>query len=378
MDNSKPTIKKESKNKIKVDFDRSPLKERLKAKFLNAYFFQTVIVKIFRFIFLLGIAYVVLFPFFSKISGSFMAPQDFVDTTVRLIPKNWSVDIYKAVWVDLKYVQSFFNTLLISLLMALLQTFTCCVIAYGLAKYKFKGNGFIFLLVMLTMIIPHKTLQASMSLHFTYFDVMGIVSFLSGGASVGIEGIDNLLANINVFNADSTNQVVRDIIANHAIKLTNTLWPLIILSVTGLAFKNGLYIFMLRQFFRGIPDSLEESAYIDGSGDFRTFLQIILPMSVPMMITVFLFAFCWQWTDSFYTNMFFTNSNIAPKVLSQMPAIPISLVKTADSIGPGKGMYETAIMNTCGIMIILPLVVMYIFLQRYLVEGIERSGLTAE
>jgi len=378
MDNSKPTIKKESKNKIKVDFDRSPLKERLKAKFLNAYFFQTVIVKIFRFIFLLGIAYVVLFPFFSKISGSFMAPQDFVDTTVRLIPKNWSVDIYKAVWVDLKYVQSFFNTLLISLLMALLQTFTCCVIAYGLAKYKFKGNGFIFLLVMLTMIIPHKTLQASMSLHFTYFDVMGIVSFLSGGASVGIEGIDNLLANINIFNADSTNQVVRDIIANHAVKLTNTLWPLIILSVTGLAFKNGLYIFMLRQFFRGIPDSLEESAYIDGSGDFRTFIQIILPMSVPMMITVFLFAFCWQWTDSFYTNMFFTNSNIAPKVLSQMPAIPISLVKTADSIGPGKGMYETAIMNTCGIMIILPLVVMYVFLQRYLVEGIERSGLTAE
>jgi len=207
---------------------------------------------------------------------------------------------------------------------------------------------------------------------------MGIVSFLSGGASVGIEGIDNLLANINIFNADSTNQVVRDIIANHAVKLTNTLWPLIILSVTGLAFKNGLYIFMLRQFFRGIPDSLEESAYIDGSGDFRTFIQIILPMSVPMMITVFLFAFCWQWTDSFYTNMFFTNSNIAPKVLSQMPAIPISLVKTADSIGPGKGMYETAIMNTCGIMIILPLVVMYVFLQRYLVEGIERSGLTAE
>ena len=374
MDNSAPKITKESKNKIRVDFERTPLKERLKAKFLNMYFFQTVVVKIFRFIFLLGIAYVVLYPFFTKIAGSFMAPEDFVDVTVRLIPKNFTLDIYKAIWTDLKYFEAFCNTLFISTLCALLQTFTCCLIAYGLAKYKFKGNGVIFLLVILTMLVPHKTLQASMSLKFTYFDVCGILSFLSGGASVGIEGIDAFLAGINIFNAESTNEAIAYIAKNHSLNLINTYAPLIILSVTGLAFKNGLYIFMLRQFFRGIPDSLEESAYIDGSGDFRTFIQIILPMSVPMMITVFLFAFCWQWTDIFYTNMFFTNANKAPLLLSKINDIPKSL----DTEYAGQNLYETAIHNTCGIMIILPLVVMYVFLQRYLVEGIERSGLTAE
>ncbi len=352
MDNSTPKIKKESKNKIKVDFDRTPLKERLKAKFVNFYFFQTVVVKIFRFIFLLGIAYVVLFPFFTKIAGSFMAPEDFVDTTVRLIPKNWTLDIYKAIWIDLDYVEAFANTLLISFACAALQTLACCFIAYGLAKYKFKGNGLIFLLVLLTMLVPHKTLQASMSLKFTYFDVCGILSFLSGGVFEGIKILD----------------------FPDGVNLINTFWPMLILSVTGLAFKNGLYIFMLRQFFRGIPDSLEESAYIDGSGDFRTFFQIIIPMSVPMMITVFLFSFCWQWTDSFYTNMFFTNPNRAPTVLSQIVEIPKSL----DTQYAGQALYETAIRNTCGLMIILPLVVMYVFLQRYLVEGIERSGLTAE
>ena len=362
MDNSTPRITKESKNKIKVDFERSPLKERLKAKFLNLYFFQTIFIKLFRFIFLLGIAYVVLYPFFTKIAGSFMAPEDFVDVTVRLVPKNWSLDIYKAVWVDLEYVKCLGNTLLISLVTAILQTFACCLIAYGLAKYKFKGNGLIFLLVILTMLVPHKTLQASMSLKFTYFDIVGILSFLSGGASVGIKAIDNILASIKIFEHPD------------GINLINTFWPLVILSVTGLAFKNGLYIFMLRQFFRGIPDSLEESAYIDGSGDFRTFLQIIIPMSVPMMITVFLFAFCWQWTDSFYTNMFFTNPNKAPEVLAQFIEIPKSL----DTQYAGQNLYETAIRNTCGIMIIAPLVVLYVFLQRYLVEGIERSGLTAE
>ena len=367
MENTMPKIKKESKNKIRVEFDRTPLKERLKAKFLNFYFLQTVAVKILRFIFLLGIAYVVLFPFFSKIASSFMSPEDLVDATVRLIPKNFSIDIYKAIWTDLKYLEAVTNTILISGGLALIQTFVCCVIAYGLAKYKFKGNGIIFMLVMITMIIPHKTLQSSMSMNFTYFDVAGILSFLSGGASVGIESIDAVLAEINVFG-------LAEALPDHAINLKNTLWPFLILAGTGLAFKNGLYVFMLRQFFKGIPDSLEESAYIDGSGDFRTFLQIILPMSVPMMITVFLFSFCWQWTDTFYTTMFFTNLKEAPLMLSQIIGVPKSL----DVSGAGGELYQTAIYNTCGIMIIAPLVVLYVFLQRYLVEGIERSGLTAE
>jgi len=367
MDNSMPKIKKESKNKIKVEFDRTPFKERMKAKFLNFYFFQTVVVKIFRFIFLLGIAYVVLFPFFSKIASSFMSPEDLVDATVRLIPKNFTIDIYKAIWTDLKYLEALANTMLISLFLSLIQTFVCCVIAYGIAKYKFKGNSIIFMLVMITMIIPHKTLQSSMSMNFTYFDIAGILSFLSGGASVGIESIDAILSQINVFG-------LAEALPEHSINLKNTIWPFIILSATGLAFKNGLYVFMLRQFFKGIPDSLEESAYIDGSGNFRTFIQIILPMSVPMMITVFLFSFCWQWTDTFYTSMFFTNLKEAPLMLSQIIGIPKSL----DTEGAGQNLYETAIRNTCGIMIIAPLVVLYVFLQRYLVEGIERSGLTAE
>ncbi len=361
MDNSKPKITKESKNKIRVEFDRTPLKERLKAKFLNFYFFQTVVVKIVRFVFLLGIAYVVLFPFFSKIAGSFMTAEDFADKTVLLIPKHFTLDIYKAIWTDLSYLEALGNTLLISLGLALIQTFVCCLISYGLAKYKFKGNGLIFILVMVTMLIPHGTLESSMSMNFTYFDVCGVLSFLSGGATVGIESIDAVLSQINVLN-----------LPDHSINLKNTIWPFIILAATGLAFKNGLYIFMLRQFFRGIPDSLEESAYIDGSGDFRTFLQIILPMSVPMMITVFLFSFCWQWTDTFYTNVFFTNIKEAPLMLSQIVAVPKSL-DTGDL-----QIYEAAVHNTCGIMIIAPLVILYVFLQRYLVEGIERSGLTAE
>ncbi len=371
-----PKILKESKNKIKADFERSPLKDRLKAKFLNYYFIQNVVVKIFRFIFLLGVAYVVLYPFITKVAGSFMSRDDFVDTTVMLIPKNFTLEIYKAVWTDLGYAKAFLNTFTLSIVCAVLQTFACCLIAYGLAKYKFKGNKILFLLVVLTMVIPHKTLQFSLEMAFRYFDVFGILKFLSGGASIGIEGIDSILSKISLFDAGSSNAVIAQIARDHALNLKDTFWPMIILSITGLAFKNGLYIFMLRQFFRGIPDSLEESAYIDGSGDFRTFIQIILPMSVPMMITVFLFAFCWQWTDQFYIGMFFDQDNVP--MLSKLYLDIPNAIESLDYEYEGQAVYIPAIRNTCGLMVIAPLVVLYVFLQRYLVEGIERSGLTAE
>ena len=344
---NQPKVAKETKNKIRVEFERTPLKERLKAKFLSLFFLKKLVWFVFRLVLLVGISYIVLFPFFSKIAGSFMGPEDFVDVTVRLIPKHFTLGTYKAIILENGYFEAFKNTLILSLSTALIQTFVCCFIAYGLAKFKFKGNKAVFIAVIVTMLIPHQTLNFSFSMNFTYFDVLGIIGLLS---KIGIL-------------PDSMSQ---------GISLMNTHWPMILLSFGGLAFKNGLYIFMLRQFFNGVPDELEESAYIDGSGVYRTFIQIILPLSIPMMITVFLFAFCWQWTDDFYTNLFYTTAKM--KLMPKIVEIPTSLRLDYAA----KNLYEAAIKNTCGILIIAPLIVLYAFCQRYLVQGIERSGLTAD
>ena len=335
----KPTVKKETKNKIRVEFERTPLKQRLKAKFLSLYFLKKVVWYIFRLVLLVGISFIVLYPFFSMITDSFKAPDDFMNATVRLIPKEFTLNTYQQIWVENHYLEAFANTLLLSLSSALIQTFMCCLVAYGLAKFKFKGNGLVFLAVIFSLVIPHRTLQIAMNTNFRYFDLFGI-SGLFGG-----EGIN----------------------------LLNTYWPLIILSIGALGFKNGLYIFMLRQFFKGVPDELEESAYIDGSGVFHTFFTIILPLSVPMMITVFLFAFSWQWTDNFYTNVFFTSTSetlLLNKITDMIP-------KTLPSSDYG-ARYEAAIKGTARIMVVLPLVIMYLFCQKFLVQGIERSGLTAD
>jgi multiple sugar transport system permease protein len=385
----KPVVKRETKNKIRVDFDRSPLAERLKAKFLNFYFLSRVVLWIFRMVLMIGISYIVLFPFIAKVAGSFMSPEDFVDVTVRLIPKNPTFDIYRAVINELGYWEAFMNTFTLSFICAILQTFICCLIGYGFAKFKFKFRNFVFLLVMLTMIIPHQTLELAMFLNFRNFDILGIIRLLKGGGieifgwnvkELG-EGVAAFFESLDVLPADIKwgeyltaggvqKWKVQMEMTQSGINLHGTYFPFVLLSITGLAFKNGLYIFMLRQFFRGIPDELEESAYMDGSGTFRTFIQIILPLSIPMMITVFLFAFCWQWTDDFYT-MKFLNTTTSPNLLVKFIDIPSSLRLDY----AGKQLYESAIRNTCGLLIILPLVILYAFFQRFLVQGIEHSGI---
>ena len=346
--NAETKITKETKNSIKVEFDRTPFWQRMKAKYLNSFFFTKLIWGIFRYVLLVGIAYIILYPFFAKVASSFMGPEDFVDATVKLIPKHFTLDTYKYIILENHYIQAIANTTLLSLCCAILQTFTCAVIGYGFAKFKFKGNGLLFILVIFTMVIPHPTLQLSMFMQFRYFDVLEIMNLLGGGVFPKF----NVTGGMTSFN------------------LTNTYWPLVILSVTGLAFKNGLYIFMMRQFYKGVPDELEESAYVDGSGVFRTFVQIIIPLSIPTMTTVFLFSFCWQWTDSFYTAVFFTKPTIY--LMKSIIDIPPSL----DLTYAGTNLYNAAIRNTCGLLIILPLVVLYLFCQRYLIQGIERTGIT--
>ena len=321
---STPVVKRESKNKIRVDFERTALKERLKEKFLSTYFLKNTVWYIFRLLLLIGIAFVVIQPFITMIIQSLKDPIDYRDSTVVNVPRNLSLIIYKAIFTDGEYLRFFFKTLGLSLSVAVLQTFSCLLVGYGLAKFKFRGAKLVFFAVILTLVIPHGTLQTAIYYYFS------------------------------------------------ELNLLNSIVPLLLLSITALAFKNGLYIFLLRQFFRGVPDELEESAYLDGANTFRTFVQVILPISIPMMITVFLFAFCWQWTDDFYMELFFI-SNPKPEFMAFITQKELtSLVVTAGQAGGG---FTSAQKYGFGLMACLPLVILFLFCQKYLVQGIERSGI---
>ena len=348
---AKTVVKKETKNRIQVDYEgKLTFKERMVNKFKSSHTWMKALVAIFRFVLMLGVSFVIIHPFIARIAGSFMSQEDVIDSTVSIIPKNFTLQIYKALIVENNYFTAFFNTLLLSLICAVIQTFIACVVGYGLAKFKFRGNGAVMIMVVLTMIIPHRTLKMSMLEHFSFFDILTI-------NSLGYTGPLGLIKEL--FTGDPR------------IELFNTYWPLVILSVCGLAFKNGLYIYLMRQFFKGVPDELEESAYVDGSGVFRTFFQIILPLSVPMLITVFLFSFSWQWTDEFYTTLFFDSVS----GLYLMPDVYLNVPGSLVTGYSGQVLYNSVVKNTAGLLIIAPLVIMYLFCQKYLVQGIERSGL---
>jgi multiple sugar transport system permease protein len=151
------------------------------------------------------------------------------------------------------------------------------------------------------------------------------------------------------------------------INLVNQPTPILLLALFGLGFKNGLFIFLTRQFFINLPHELDESAKIDGAGFIRIFFQITLPNAIPILITIYMFGFSWQWTDQFMTGMFMTGQRYFGMTL------PAMIVPAAYK---GFNNMEIAALVTTGVLLILtPLLILYIFLQRFFVQGIERSGL---
>ena len=139
-------------------------------------------------------------------------------------------------------------------------------------------------------------------------------------------------------------------------------------SITGLGLKNGLFIYIMRQFFKGMPKSLEEAALVDGAGQLRTFFRIMLPGAKVSLIIVFLFSFVWQYNDLFLTSMYMRQTQtLLPFKLRNLTLIFDNLDYSDE--------YISVIINTGMIMFITPVLLLYAFLQRYFIESIERTGI---
>ena len=142
--------------------------------------------------------------------------------------------------------------------------------------------------------------------------------------------------------------------------------------------KSGLYIYMIRQFFRNIPKELEEAAYVDGCGTLKTFIRIMLPDAKPILTSCFLFAFVWQWTDGFYSSMFLGNISLLSIKLKQLPDTfggYMAKISGASSSAGVSVPYTNCILATGTLMVIVPLVVLYLFAQKGFVESLSSTGI---
>jgi multiple sugar transport system permease protein len=141
--------------------------------------------------------------------------------------------------------------------------------------------------------------------------------------------------------------------------------------------KDGLYIYMIRQFFRNIPMDMEEAAYVDGCGMFRTFATIMLPEAKPIITSCFLFSFVWQWTDGFYSKMFLSGTKlVSTSIASIVDALGAFMTRILGTNTVTISVaYSNCILSTGTLMVVGPILVLYLFAQRQFVESISSTGI---
>jgi len=286
---------------------------------------------------LIGVAYTILFPLLAKVSSSFMAEVDIFDKTVNWIPKHFTLNNYRNAIKYMNYPQAFLNSLGLTLGLSLLQLASCSVVGYGLARFFFRGREILFGAVIFTLVVPPQMIMIPLYLNFRYFDFFGLAKSLE-------------------------------------LNLLGTYWPLVLMGTTAMGVKNGLFVYIMRQYFRGMPRDLEEAAYIDGAGAFRAFFSVMLPGAMPALIVVFLFAFVWQWNDYFFVNIFAGSRELLPNALAELAGRYSRDLSIAGSEYVPRA-HRSLLNNAGSLLLIAPLVILYIALQRYFIESVERTGL---
>lgn len=297
-----------------------------------------------RFILLFGMCFLILQPILNKISVSFMPEEDLYNPIVISVPENFTTENYKLVANPelLDYKNALINSATIALTIAVLQIIVCTLVGYGFARFQFPFKKFWFACVMLLILVPPQTISSSLHLHFKFFDVFGIFKATTG----------------------------------EVLNLSGKVIPYYMMSATCMGLKNGLYIFMIRQFFRTVPGDLEEAAYVDGCGTLKTFIRIMLPQGKPIITSCFLFAFVWQWTDGFYSKLFLGTTKLLStglaRLVDTLGAYMMRVLGESTSISVA---YSNCILATGTLMFILPLIILYLFAQKAFVESISSSGI---
>lgn len=295
-----------------------------------------IITPIVRWVFLISISYVLLYPLIYMLSASFRSFADFTDPTVMWVPKNFTIESFKAIWSVIDYPKALLNTVIYEMISALIEVMTCAITAYGLARFEFKGKNILTFVLLLTILIPTE---------------MIIIPLMTSMKSVDVFGILNLIGKL----------MGTDIRPN----LLNTPLAFYIPSLLSVGLKSGLFIYMYVQFFKGLPKELEEAASIDGAGPIKTFLTIVVPSSGTIFLTVTIFSVIWHWNDQILASMYLAKSHTLSVKLSLLTSLILDR---------GNPDIAGRLMASC-LLCILPPLILYCILQKQFIKSIDRVGI---
>ena len=319
------------------NYHRYTAKEKKHYRYLFWHRIAGYVWPFFRAVIIFGLSFVILYPILYMISTSIRPQSEMNDPSIMWIPKTIRMENFVEVWNAINYPSTLWNTLILNIVSSVLQVGTCALTGYGFARFKFKGKNFFFALVLLQIIVPVQIILIPQYSQFRYFDIFGLFNALLG---------------------DSIN-------------LVGTNFSMYIPALMCNGIRAGLFIYLFRQFFRGLPKELEDAAYLDGCGPFKTFISVMIPNAASSFLTVFIFSIVWYWNDYYVSSMYFNDPNtIALKINSISVIISMYLDNQV-----GIATDYVVWMEAACLLAIAPIVIMYIFLQKYFTEGIARAGL---
>ncbi|MDO5422648.1 MAG: carbohydrate ABC transporter permease [Eubacteriales bacterium] len=265
-------------------------------------------------VFCSALAFIMIWPVLWLCFSAFKGKEDIFQNAGSLLPKEWIFENFVNGWKGFGGVGfgTFFrNSFIVTVGATALSTFFSALVAYGFARIPFKGRGFFFACMMMTLMLPTQVLMVP---QYMLFSKLGWI---------------------------------------------NTYLPLIVPYFGGYAF----FIFLCVQFIKGIPIELDESACIDGCGRLGTFFQIILPLSKSALVTSAIFSFYWRWSD-FIGPMLYLKK---PKLYTV--SVALKLFADPNSVTDWGAMFAMSFLS------LLPVILIFLLLQKYIVEGISTTGL---
>ncbi len=285
--------------------------------------------KIVMYALLISIGFVFLYPFLYMFINSFMSPEDLMNPAVSWVPTKIYFENYVKAFQTLDFGASFWNSLYISAIAAILQTAVAAVTGYGLARFNVKLKGVIFILILATFVLPVETLLIPRYVMFNDYGMLG-----------------------------------------------NPL-PMWLSALTGQGLKSAVFILVFQQMFSSYPVSLDEAAELDGAGKYKVFFQIALPIAKPSIVLSLLFSFVWYWNETRQSGLFF--GEVIKTLPMKLGNFAASYADLYSGAGTDAAMSINEAVTLAGTMLsCLPILIMFIILQKQFVESIEKSGITGE
>lgn len=262
-----------------------------------------------QYVLLVLVTIATLLPLVWMLSASFKLDSEVFSVPIRWIPETFHFENYANIWEKIPFAKFTFNSAKLTIIVTLIQLLTCSFAAYGFTKCRFKGRDTLFLCYVATIAIPW---QIFMLPQYTMMQKFGLVD-----THIGYILIQSFAA---------------------------------------------FGVFLLRQFYQGIPDELLEAARIDGLSEYGSYFRIVLPLAKPAMTTLAIFTFVTVWND-FMGPLIYFNSE-------KNKTIPLGIRMFL-------GQYSTQyqLIMAASVISLIPVLIMYVFCQRYFVQGIATSGL---